>query len=119
MGDQDIDWSLQNGDVAQVKSYFEQNPAMINKQFDNGRTALCMAADYGQKDVIDYLISKGADVNIPDKFTITPLLAAIFEGHTSCVEVLLKNGAKKDGKAPSGDSYIDSAEKSEIKELLK
>lgn len=53
-----------------------------------------------------------------DKHGISPLLAAIWEGHTTCVRVLLENGASKDGKAPDGTSYIDAAEKNEIRELL-
>lgn len=53
-----------------------------------------------------------------DKHGITPLLAAIWEGHVDCVRILLENGAEKGGKAPDGTSYIDSAEKQEIRALL-
>lgn len=103
------------------------------------RYPLHYAADYGQTDVLDYLLSKGADVNVSnvlsinlsklrsfvqltvkavDKHGITPILAAIWEGHTKCVRLLLDRGATKSGKAPDGTSYVDSAEKSEIKQLL-
>ena len=34
------------------------------KATTNGRTPLHYAADYGQAEVIEYLISKGADVNV-------------------------------------------------------
>ena len=30
----------------------------------NGRYPLSVAADYGQKEVIEFLITKGADVNV-------------------------------------------------------
>lgn len=53
-----------------------------------------------------------------DQHGITPLLAAIWEGHTECVRVLLKHGATKKGSTPDGVSYIDAAEKEEIKTLL-
>lgn len=53
-----------------------------------------------------------------DKHGITPILAAIWEGHTTCVELLLQKGAKKDGVAPDGKSYVDSAENIEIRQLL-
>lgn len=53
-----------------------------------------------------------------DKHGITPILAAIWEGHINCVKELIKNGASKTGKAPDGTSYIDSAESAEIKQLL-
>ncbi|KAG5316909.1 MTPN protein, partial [Pseudoatta argentina] len=54
-----------------------------------------------------------------DKHGITTLLAAIWEGHTNCVKLLLEKGAKPDGLTPDGTSYLDAAEKDEIKQLLK
>lgn len=54
-----------------------------------------------------------------DKHGITTLLAAIWEGHTNCVKLLLEKGAKPDGLTPDGTSYLEAAEKDEIKQLLK
>lgn len=81
----------------------------------NGRTPLHICADFGQVDVIKYLISEGADVNVGDpplpstllpgyweeltvsllpqaldKHGHTPLLAAAFESHIDCVKLLLE-----------------------------
>lgn len=89
----------------------------VNSVID-GRRPIHFAADYGQKEIIDYLIQLGSDVNALDKHGITPLLAAIWEGHTECVRVLITNGAKIDGRTPDGLSYLDAAEKAEIKSLL-
>lgn len=36
----------------------------MNAELLSGRNALHFAADYGQKEVIEFLISKGADVNV-------------------------------------------------------
>ena len=72
-------------------------------------------------------------MNSADKHGISPLLAAIWEGHTSCVQFLLEKvrknteikmltclqGASKCGTAPDGSSYIEAAEKEEIKALLR
>ena len=33
----------------------------------DGRPPLCFASDYGQKEVIKYLLSKGADVQVRTK----------------------------------------------------
>ena len=61
----------------------------VNAAID-GRPPLVFAADYGQVEIIRYLISKGGELNRPDKHGISPLLAAIYEGHTNCVKILLE-----------------------------
>ena len=56
----------------------------------DGRTPVMIAADYGQSAIIEYLMTKpGVALDTTDKHGITPLLAAIFEGHTQCVKILL------------------------------
>ncbi|XP_066991004.1 myotrophin [Anabrus simplex] len=111
-------WGIKIGDLDQVKDIVEKKEIDVNKEID-GRPPIHYAADYGQEDVITYLISKGADVNAKDKHGISALLAAIWEGHTSCVKLLLDQGASREGSAPDGTSYIDAADKEEIKLLLK
>lgn len=64
------------------------------------------------------MIENGAELNVTDKYGITPLLASIFENHTDVVRLLISSGAKKDGLTPDKKSYIDVAEKPEIKSLL-
>ncbi|OQR66847.1 myotrophin-like [Tropilaelaps mercedesae] len=54
-----------------------------------------------------------------DKYGITPVLAAIWEGHTESVDLLLSGGASiTDKKTPDGQSYLEAAEKPEIRALL-
>lgn len=89
----------------------------VNDVID-GRTPLHYASDYGQLDVLEYLITKGADVNALDKHGISCILAAIWEGHITCVKLLLDSGAKKNGQTPDGTSYVDATDKPEIKSLL-
>ena len=55
-----------------------------------GRSPLHYAADFGQTEVLQYLVSKGADANATDKHGITVILAAIWEGHTECVKFLIQ-----------------------------
>ncbi|XP_071830900.1 myotrophin-like [Apostichopus japonicus] len=112
-------WAVKNGDLDALKSQAEASGFDVNAQVLQGRALIHIAADYGQADVITFLISKGAEVNCADKHGITPLLAAIWEGHETCVSLLLSKGADKSGKAPSGESYLDCAEKESIKQLLR
>ena len=111
-------WAAQNGDLEKLKNACSEPGFDINADVGMGRALIHCAADYGQKDVLEYLIGIGANVNAVDKHGITPLLNAIFEGHTTSVALLLEKGADKSVKAPSGESAYASAEKDEIKKLL-
>jgi len=113
----DLVWSIKNGDLEQVRNLISKNGVDID-HFIDGRPPLVYAADYGQTAVLEYLLTVGANVNSKDKFGITPLLAAIWEGHTKCVQLLLEKGASKNERAPDGTTYIDSTESNEIKALL-
>lgn len=113
----DFAWAIKNGDVELVKKLVEGDGVDVNATVE-GRTPLHYAGDYGQLPVLQYLTSRGAALNTPDKHGISPLLAAIWEGHTECVKFLLEKGADKNGTAPDGTSYAEAAEKQEIKALL-
>ncbi|KAB0344192.1 hypothetical protein FD755_012772 [Muntiacus reevesi] len=61
----------------------------VNRTLEGGRKPLHYAADCGQLEILEFLLLKGADINAPDKHHITPLLSAVYEGHVSCVKLLL------------------------------
>jgi len=113
-----FEWAIKNGDLDKVKEDLKKG-ADANASVGSGRSPLCVAADYGQTHVLLHLLQAGADVNRADKYGVTPLLAAIFEGHTACVRSLLEAGANKDGRSPDGATYLEAAEKEDIKCLLR
>merc|ERR1712050_336326 len=114
----DLAWALKNGMLDQVKEFVEVKGADVNGTID-GRLPLHYASDYGQLDIVKYLCSKGAKLDAPDKHGISPLLAAVWEGHTACVQFPLEQGASKTGTAPDGSTYVEAAEKEEIKKMLR
>lgn len=61
--DDSIIWAIKNGDLDQVKELIEQNGFDVNQEITT-RSPIHYAADYGQSDVLRYLINKGADVNV-------------------------------------------------------
>jgi serine/threonine-protein phosphatase 6 regulatory ankyrin repeat subunit A/serine/threonine-protein phosphatase 6 regulatory ankyrin repeat subunit B len=75
---------------------------------ENGWTALMWAAEKGDKEVCELLISKGADVNAKDKNGLTPLHLACWQeakDSSASVKALLEAGANvkatdKDGWTP-------------------
>ncbi|KAL7738469.1 hypothetical protein ACLKA6_006777 [Drosophila palustris] len=115
--DENLIWAIKNGELDDVQNTYQNSNRNVN-EYMGGRTPLHYAADFGQLKVLKFLTEIGADVNKEDKYSITPLLAAIWEGHTECVEFLLEKGANKTGITPNGQNYIDAAEKDDIKKLL-
>ncbi|XP_071955671.1 myotrophin homolog [Antedon mediterranea] len=117
MADQ-VRWSCQNGDIENLESSVSVAGFDINA-FIGQRPPLHIAADYGQLDVIKFLVGKGADINKKDKLGMTAVLAAIYENHYECVKYLLDNGANTNEKAPSGETLLECAENDKLKELVK
>ena len=73
-------------------------------------------------EMVEYMIDKGADVNVVDRDGSTPLMEAIPNGHTEIVALLLKHGAKRDVKNRHGDTplgYAEHRKHKDIQRLLK
>jgi ankyrin repeat protein len=83
------------GQLERVKSYIASLPPLINAKGDNGETALHLAAVFGYRDIADYLIMKGADVNAKDKQGKPPLFYALKRNHPALVDLLRTHGAQE------------------------
>lgn len=77
-----------------IKFLIDQPGNSISKLTHDGRTYLHWAAQRGNFEVIDYLLSKGAKVNVMDTHGSTPLLAAASSGqqNTKIYDVFLAHG---------------------------
>lgn len=74
---------------------------------DKGHDLLFRAALYGQAKVIDYLVSKGMDVNASDPNRgNTALMAAASSEHHECISPLLNKGANPNMRNKSGDTAL-------------
>ena len=51
------------------------------------------AAQYGRTRMLDFLLTRGAQIEATDKYGNTPLHLAARNGHTSTVRLLLEKGA--------------------------
>jgi ankyrin repeat protein len=81
MGDQSgFPWAVKTGDIQSVRDGVETEGQDVNQVEPglNKRTPLHWAADYGQLEVMQYLVDNGGTVDVPDNFGITPLLAAVY-----------------------------------------
>lgn len=59
----------------------------------NKSTALFWAAMQGNTQMVSHLIKKGANINQPNKYDLTPLSAARTNNYDEVVKILLENAA--------------------------
>ncbi|MEQ8222355.1 MAG: ankyrin repeat domain-containing protein [Candidatus Eremiobacterota bacterium] len=124
----------------EVIKFLLDNGADINAKTNRGDTVLFIAVIKGNKDIIELLINKGANLELGDKSTplftaaynnnleiasllidrganidikssgITPLITAALEGHTDMVKLLIDRGADLNVSTPEGLTALIAAE---------
>jgi ankyrin repeat protein len=97
------------GDLNEIKLLIESDPSRINKKNEDGHSLLHIAARAGNADLVKYLASKGADVDIKDNYGETPLQIAAHLDNVDVVIQLVSNGADINvrdsiGKTPLHDA---------------
>lgn len=75
---------------------------LIDKTDIGGRSALWKSCFYGFNNIAQYLISRKADINLPNENGASPLYVASEKGHTTTVQLLLANNARVDQAANDG-----------------
>ncbi|XP_048247082.1 uncharacterized protein LOC124125011 isoform X2 [Haliotis rufescens] len=105
----DIDFhaACKAGDVGRVARLLSGDQGNLNGKDGNGRTGLMMAAYQGHRDVVEFLVSKGADLTLVEKGGDTILHAACRGGDINIVKCVLSkddvdvNCTDKSGMTPS------------------
>ncbi|CAJ0564084.1 unnamed protein product, partial [Mesorhabditis spiculigera] len=110
-------WAVENGDLDVVRE--NVNRKNVDEVVKAGRNSMHMACDYGQVEVVKYLIENGGNVNLADKHGITPLLYAIWENHIEVAKLLMAKGANRNVKSPLNEPLLDCATSDEMKDLLR
>ena len=75
----------------------------------SGKRAVHTASQWGHKDVVAFLGSRGADVNAVDNVQQTPLHRAAYMGKASVCTALLALGADPAAKSKYGETALDKA----------
>jgi ankyrin len=78
-------------DIATVQRLIQENADLNAVVF--GATALHLAAEYGQSQIVRLVLEKGANVDPVDNLGRTPLLWAAENGHSDIVQLLVSHGA--------------------------
>ncbi|KFY12770.1 hypothetical protein V492_03666 [Pseudogymnoascus sp. VKM F-4246] len=72
-----------------IRLLLRRGVATINEQDSDGRTALHVAAQSGDEEMVETLVKHGADPKIIDKHGLDAIHYAVTQGHEEIVEILL------------------------------
>ncbi|MEE1885883.1 ankyrin repeat domain-containing protein [Pedobacter flavus] len=92
------------GDQEIVLNLLLENPGLVNEFSNDGFPPLVLASLFGFFNLVDTLISNGANLELPTEngFVVYPLHAACAGNHLKVVQLLLQNGAKPNVVQSSG-----------------
>ena len=90
------------GDLETVRELVDDKPAWIHTVGSHGRTMLWEAAYRGRLEIVQFLLERGANINLPGcyhiqhRVEITPYCVARYEGRDLVADYLLQQGATID-----------------------
>lgn len=97
------------GDLSQVRTLLDQG-ADVNGRDNQGVTPLHYAAQQGHNEIVELLISRGADVNLGTlKGGHAPIHLACSQGQLEAVQLLTKHGADVTKVNQNGDTPLHVA----------
>lgn len=88
-----LQWAATHNDVETLKSVLEGPNVDVNEPGVDGFYALHRAASTGSFECLQYLVTKGAQLEVRDKDGSSPLDAAVYEGEFDCARFLIEKGA--------------------------
>lgn len=99
------------GDLKCLKKHLDQQSNLLNDYSMDGFTPLGLAAFFGQLELVEFLISLGANLNLASNndFKVTPLHSAAAKKQYDIAQLLIKNGADVNAQQISGVTALHSA----------
>lgn len=88
-----IHLAAMRGDLEQVRSMVVLDPELVKARDKYGNSPLHIAAYKGRTEIVEFLLSRGGDVNATSKFGGTALYMASYAGQEEVVDVLITHGA--------------------------
>jgi len=99
------------GQFDRVKSFLDQDPAVVNQLSADGFPPLGLATFFGHHDVVILLLAHHADPNVQshNQIRVTPLHAAVDRKDQALVEILLSHGANPNATEFLGGTPLHTA----------
>lgn len=97
------------GHLELVKLFMDMGFDMINYRSSWGDTALSYASKRNFPDIVRFIISSGSDLNVKNRYGVTPLIAAAYQGNDECCSILVLSGANVNETDNLGRSVLRHA----------
>lgn len=118
---EEIHDAARQGDLAKVKEMLAHTPGLLHLKTESGKTPLHFAAEGGHLDVVDFLLSKGAEVDARNADDETPLHYAAGYSHMDVIKRLLEAESNVNAESKAGDTpllYVRFMLRKEVAEIL-
>ncbi len=97
---------FENGNTTEILGLFKTDPSLMRVDLGTGMTPLHYAAYYGNVSVFDYLIQKGADLQVRDQRGLTPVWFTVSGQRPLMLKKLIAMGADLKVKNEQGDNLL-------------
>tara|TARA_B110000208_G_C11437758_1_gene309633 strand:+ start:23 stop:571 length:549 start_codon:yes stop_codon:yes gene_type:complete len=93
-----------DNDLGDFMKEIRTSTLSIDIQNENGATALHWACHHGNLEMVDTLVTSGADLNLPNNVGYTPLHHSVMGQHTAVAIYLIRAGAEVNAKTLDASS---------------
>lgn len=118
----DIESAILTNNDYLAKLFIDIEDKSINDCYDRyiqENDNIILASIYNNTSIIKYLISKGVNINVQERYNgYTPLMYAVAHNNIELVKLLLDNGADPHIRNAYKKTVFDYFKSEEIKELL-
>ena len=95
-----------NGRADELAAALKRGARLGWTDMGKGRSALWVAAYYGEEECLRLLLEAGASVDQPNRNGATPLWVACQGGYAACTAMLLASGARVDAPMRNGGTPL-------------
>ena len=99
--------ACEKGNLAAVKSAYDQAPDELDYADNSGVAPLQNAALKGYADIVEFLLAQGCRKDCRSGNNDTPLIDAVENGHLDVVKLLLKHGVNPHHQNEKGQRAVD------------
>ncbi|MYK19903.1 hypothetical protein F4055_17340 [Candidatus Poribacteria bacterium] len=93
--------------VQRVNAMLRDNAKLVQERYARGDTALHHATRNGDLEIVEQLVSSGADVNVTSEHGHFPLYCAAGHGHVETTRYLVEYGADLKARLSDGKTVVE------------